>query len=191
MVADGAGRDASQPEVESEGMEDGLPPLPVGWSRKREWLDLVYWRGSAASWCGLGALKEYAVAMDCAGVHDLVEKELIWKALAHAAAMDAMMRLAKVEMRLVPVVPLASGGGGIEPKVALAAPVGSEVGGGAKKRRAASAGDDSGGVVRRAKKDSCCARQLTAVCWQRGNGRWQRGGRFCCGCRSSGVIGVA
>jgi hypothetical protein len=66
--------------------------------------------------------------------------------------MDAMMRLAKVEMRLVPVVPFASGGGGIESKVALASPIGSEVGGGAKKRRAASAGDDSGGVVRRAKR---------------------------------------
>jgi len=87
VVADGAGRDASEPEVESEGMGDGLPPLSVGWSRKKEWLDPVYWRGSAASWCDLEALKEYAVAMECAGVHDLVEKGLIWKALAHAAAM--------------------------------------------------------------------------------------------------------
>ena len=137
VVADGAGRNASEPEVESESMEDGLLPLSVGRPRKKEWLDPVYWRGSAASWCELEALKEYAVTMDCAWAHDLVEKELIWKALAHTAAMDAMMRLAKVEMRLVPVVPLASGDGGIEPKVVLVAPVGSEVGGG--KRRAANA----------------------------------------------------
>ena len=150
--ADDAGGNVGDMEVGSEWIEDELPPLAVGWSKKREWLDPVYWQGTTSSWCDLEALKEYAMTMGCGWMRDLGEKELILKALAHASAMDAMMKLVKVEMRVVPVVPFAAGGGGGVSEVALAASVGSEVSGGARKRRTVATGSDGGGAVRRTKR---------------------------------------